>query len=292
MKKTFLRIALLTLSWGFFFTACNNKEEQDVQPQTQTEEVAVGDNATGLNESDEVVAIAEDALDRGGAAMRVSAGQETYQSAYGAIITVQKNGDGTGNITIDFGTGTTGRDGKTRKGKIFIAYSGSYHAHNSRQVITFGNYYVNDHQVEGQKTLLTTIDSSNGTYPIFVTRIKVESGKITWKDGKTTEWSGERTRKYDYKNTLTDPNDDVVTITGTTVGKSRNGISFTAATVAPLVVKLSCAISQKSWLPLEGALEVTPEGGTKRTVNYGSGTCDQTFTVSVDGKSWDITLRQ
>jgi hypothetical protein len=291
MKKTFLRIAVLGLAGGFLFTACT-KEEDGVQPQTQTEEVAVGDNATGLSESDEVVAIAEDAMNRGGAAMRVSAEQETYESAYGALITVQKNGDGTGNITIDFGTGTTGRDGRTRKGKIFIAYAGNYRTHNSRQVVTFGNYYVNDHQVEGQKTLVTTLDNSNGAYPVFVTNIKVESGKITWKDGKTTEWSGERTRKYDYKNTLTDPNDDVVTITGTTVGKSRNGISFTAATVAPLVVKLSCAISQKSWLPLEGALEVTPEAGTKRTVNYGSGTCDQTFTVSVDGKSWEITLRQ
>jgi hypothetical protein len=290
MKKTFLRIAVLTLSGGFLFTACN-KDEDGVQPQTQTEEVAVGDNATGLSESDEVVAIAEDALNRGGAAMRVSAGQETYESAYGAIITVQKNGDGTGNITIDFGTGTTGRDGRTRKGKIFIAYTGGYRTHNSRQVITFGNYYVNDNQVEGQKTLVTTLDYSNGSYPIFVSQIKVESGKITWKDGKTTEWSGERTRKYDYKNTPTDLNDDIVTITGTIVGKSRNGVGFTAATTAPLVVKISCAISQKSWLPLEGALEVTPEAGTKRTVSYGSGSCDQTLTITANGKSWDITLR-
>lgn len=291
MKKTFLRIALLTLSGGVLFTACT-KDEKGVQPQPQTEEVAVGDNATGLSESDEVIAIAEDALNRGGAGMRVAAGQETYESAYGAIITVQKNGDGTGNITIDFGTGITGRDGRTRKGKIFIAYTGSYRTHNSRQVITFGNYFVNDNQVEGQKTLVTTIDNSNGSYAVFVSQIKVESGKITWKDGKTTEWSGERTREYDYKNTLTDPNDDLVTITGTTVGKSRNGIAFTAATTAPLVVKIGCALSQKSWLPLEGALEVTPEAGAKRTVSYGSGTCDQTFTVSVNGKSWDVTLRQ
>jgi hypothetical protein len=292
MKKTFLRIALLSLSWGFLFTACT-KDDQPVQPQEpQTEEIAVSDNTTGLSESDEVVAIVEDALNRGGAAMRVSAEQETYQSAYGAVITVQKNGDGTGNITIDFGAGTTGRDGRTRKGNIFIAYSGSYRAHNSRQVITFGNYYVNDHRVEGQKTLLTTIDNSNGSYPVFVTNIKVESGKITWKDGKTTEWSGDRIRKYDYKNTLADPNDDLVTITGTAVGKSRNGIGFTAATTAPLVIKMSCAVSQQSWLPLEGVLEVTPEAGAKRTVNYGSGTCDQTFTVSANGRSWDITLRQ
>jgi hypothetical protein len=290
MRKPFLRIALLVLPWSFLFTACT-KDEQDVQPQTQTEEVAVGDNATGLNESDEVVAIAEDAMSRGGAAMRVSTEQETYESAYGALITVQKNGDGTGNITIDFGTGTTGRYGRTRKGKVLIAYAGNYRAHNSQQVITFDNYHVNDNKVEGKKTLVTTLDNSSTPYPVFVTNIKVESGKITWKDGKTTEWSGDRTRKYDYKNTL-DPNDDLVTITGTTVGKSRNGIGFTAATTAPLVVRISCALSQKSWLPQEGALEVTPEAGAKRTVNYGSGTCDQTFTVSVNGKSWDISLRQ
>ncbi len=291
MKKTFLKIALLSLSWGFLFTACT-KDDQPVQPQEpQTEEIAVSDNTTGLSESDEVVAIVEDALDRGGAAMRVSAEQETYVSAYGATITVQKNGDGTGNITVDFGGGITGRDGRTRKGKIFIAYTGSYRTHNSRQVVTFGNYYVNDHQVEGQKTLLTTIDTSNGAYPIFVSQIKVESGKITWKDGKTTEWSGERTRKYDYKNTLSDINDDVVTITGTTVGKSRNGMGFTAATTAPLVINVSCALSQKSWLPLAGVLEVTPEAGTKRTVSYGSGNCDQTFSVTANGRTWDITLR-
>jgi hypothetical protein len=158
-------------------------------------------------------------------------------------------------------------------------------------VVTFGNYFVNDHQVEGQKTLVTTVDNSNGSYPVFVTNIKVASGKITWKDGKTTEWSGERTRKYDYKNTPADFNDDLVIITGTTVGKSRNGVGFTAATTAPLVVKVGCALSQKSWLPQEGALEITPEAGTKRTVSYGSGACDQAVTVTANGKSWDITLR-
>ncbi len=284
-------MAVIALSLGFIFTACN-KEEKEVAPkEAQQEEVAVEDNASGLSESDEIVAIADDAMNRGGAGMRIAAGHETYESAYGATITVTKNANSTGTITIDFGAGVTGSDGRTRKGKILVDYSGQYHTSNSRQVITFSNYYVNEHKIEGKKTLLTATDLSGSSYPIFVTLIQVEGGKITWKDGKITEWSGERTRRYDYKNTLLDLNDDVLTITGTITGKSRDGVGFTATTTSPLVLSISCAISQKSWLPLQGMLEVTPQAGSKRTVNYGSGNCDRTFTVSVNNKSWDITAR-
>ncbi len=290
MKKKFLKITLLTLSWGFLFTGCS-KDDNTVQPQTQPEEVAVGDNATSLRESDEVVTIVEDAMNRSSAAMRVSAEQETFKNEYGAIIIITRNGDGTGNITIDFGTGVIGKDGRTRKGKILVAYTGVYRTNYSRQVITFDNYYVNDNKVEGQKTLLTTTDFSNLLYVVYVTNIKVESGKITRKDGKTTEWSGERVRKYDYKNTPFDLKDDEVTITGTAVGKSWDGISFTAVTTSPLVIRLSCAASQQSWVPLKGVLEVTPQAGAKRIVDYGSGNCDRTFKVTVNDRSWDITPR-
>ncbi len=284
-------MAVIALSSGFIFTACN-KEAKEVTPkEAQPEEVAVEDNASGLSESDEIVAIADDAMNRGGSSMRVAAGQETYESTYGATVTVNQNGDGTGTVTIDFGNGVTGRDGRTRKGKMLVGYSGQYRTNNSRQVITLDNYYVNEHKVEGKKTLLTTTDLNNSSYPVFVTLIQVESCKIIWRDGKTTEWNGERTRRYDYKNTLLDLNDDELTITGTITGKSRDGIDFTAATTSPLVMSVSCAIAQKSWLPLQGMLEVTPQAGSKRTVNYGSGNCDRTYTVSVNNKSWDISAR-
>lgn len=185
-------MSVVALTLGFAFTACNKNEEKNVQP----EEVAVADNNTGLNESDDVIAIAEEAMDRSGANMRVSAEKETFESTYGTIITLTKNGDGTGNIVIDFGSDATGPDNRVRKGKVLIAYSGRYRTHNSQQVITFDNYFVNDNKVEGKKTLLTTIDNSSTAYPLFFTSIKVEGGKITWRDGKVTEWVSDRVRKY------------------------------------------------------------------------------------------------
>jgi hypothetical protein len=151
---------------------------------------------------------------------------------------------------------------------------------------------VNDHQVEGQKTLLTTIDNSNGSYPSLRHQIKVESGKITWKDGKTTEWSGERTSKYDYKNTLTDLNDDWVTITGTHVGKRPQRHRLHGRDHGSPGGKVSCAVSQKSWLPLDGVLEVTPEASTQADRQLRQRHLRPNLSVSANGRSWDITLRQ
>ncbi len=287
MKKTILRMSVVALTLGFAFTACNQNEEKSAQP----DEVAVTDNTSGLGESDDVIAVAEDAMDRGGASMRVSAEKEVFESTYGATVTITRNGDGTGSIVIDFGAGLTSRDGRSRKGKILVDYSGRHRTNNSQQIITFDNYFVENNKVEGKKTLFTTTDYSSTSYPVFFTSIKVEGGKITWRDGKITEWASDRVRKYDYKNTLTDLGDDEVTITGTASGKSRDGRTFTAAVASPLVLTVSCAVSQKSWLPVKGVLEVTPQNDLKRTVNYGNGNCERTVTISVNDRSWEIMVR-
>src|SRR5882724_12626176 len=57
---------------------------------------------------------------------------------------------------IDFGSGCTGRDGRTRRGKITVTYSGRMILPGSSASTTFDGYFINDTKVEGTHTITNT----------------------------------------------------------------------------------------------------------------------------------------
>jgi hypothetical protein len=57
-------------------------------------------------------------------------------------------------VLIDFGNNDcTGNDGRVRKGKLNITYTGRYREEGTVITITPENYTVNGHLVQGQKTI-------------------------------------------------------------------------------------------------------------------------------------------
>jgi hypothetical protein len=245
------------------------------------------DNTTSLAESDDILAITESVMTTNMANMRLSAEEETTSNHCGAIITVDKTAK---KITIDFGTGKTCDDGRIRKGKIYIDYTGRYRVAGTSQIITFDNYYVNEHKMEGKKTL--THSSTNSSTIANVTNIQVENFKISFSDGTKVEWSSNRTRNWDNKGTATNFSDDEFTLTGTISGKSKDNKSYTAVIddTKPLLWKVSC-FSESKFIAVSGIITITPESGLEHTVDYGNGACDKIITIRVGGASKQITLK-
>lgn len=184
-------------------------------------------------------------------------------------------------MTIDFGSSNCMcSDGKTRRGKILVSYTGKYREPGSHIEIGFEGYYVNDNHIEGSRV----IDNqgfnadSNLVFQVVVdgTVTKADGSIITWTCDKTREWIA----GYD-TNTRTD---DVYEVSGTASGVRANGTAFTATTVSPLTRKVSCQEF------VSGELSLVPSGKPERLINFGSGDCDGEATVTINGNDYTIQL--
>jgi hypothetical protein len=78
--------------------------------------------------------------------------------------------------------------------------------------------------------------------------------------------------------------DDEYDITLTSTAEVIGGDSYTAQTTTPLHVKIGCAYVTK------GILVVTPQDKPARTIDYGNGTCDGSFTIEVNGTTYTVVL--
>lgn len=287
MKKINRSSALAILAMSLMFSACN---KDDQKPASSTDSV-VADNNKGMAESDDVLSMSETDMTASNDKMaRMSAEEEiVYTNSYGATVTITPKGtNSTGTLLIDFGTAGVKSpiDGRTRKGKIQIVYTGKYRVVGSTQTISLDNYYVDGNRVEGTKVLTHSYDNT-----VLVTSIKETGGKITFSDGKILEWNSERTRKWDVKNTPFDITDDEVTVAGAAAGKSREGIAFTAIIEnnQPLLWKVSC-LAISNYVAVSGVLKLTSATGTEYTVDYGDGNCNKEVIISSGGTSKAISL--
>lgn len=188
-------------------------------------------------------------------------------------------------ITVDFGTvNCECADGKERRGKIVTSYTGSYR--DSGTVITHipVDYFINDNQITGTKTVTNMgKNSDNHTWfdiSVSGTIIKANGGgTITWISDREREWiEGESTGAGYWQ-------DDVYLITGSASGTGANGNSFTSVITEALRIELDCEHITG------GEFEFTPSNKPVRTVNFGSGACDNEITVTINGNTYTITLQ-
>lgn len=184
---------------------------------------------------------------------------------------------------IDFGsTNCLCTDGRYRRGKIIVNYTGAYADSASTHTITFDNYYQNDNKIEGTKTVTNMGHNSSGQ-PYFSVTV---DGTITKTDGSTIGTSSTRVRTWTAGyNTPINWTDDVYQITGSgTITRAAGTV--TVAITAPLIVSLDCR-----WIEA-GTISHTLPGGAVRTLNYGSSPAcdDQAVLTLATGTTYNITL--
>ncbi|MEO8762362.1 MAG: hypothetical protein ABI388_12355 [Bacteroidia bacterium] len=85
-------------------------------------------------------------------------------------------------------------------------------------------------------------------------------------------------------------NQALVSVSGTFGGTASDGETYTGNISTPLVLNFNCTPTWSKYLYVSGVLNFTPTGKTTRTINYGAGTCDLTYVVSIGSFSLTITI--
>ncbi|MBX2904019.1 MAG: hypothetical protein KF872_10750 [Chitinophagales bacterium] len=193
-------------------------------------------------------------------------------------------------LTIDFGSsGCVGADGKLRKGKITISYSGKYKAPGTVKTFSFDNYSVNGNQISNSSSKTVTNNGYNSanhlTWSIAV------NGAVTLANGNgTVTWTSSRTREMLAGEGTPQLADDKYSITGSSSGTTAAGLAFTATIddANPLVRDLSCAQGKRNFTA--GKVTITITGKLPRVIDFGSGACDNEATVTIGSKTKTIIL--
>ncbi|MFN3874792.1 MAG: hypothetical protein ACK4L7_02625 [Flavobacteriales bacterium] len=185
-------------------------------------------------------------------------------------------------ITIDFGdVNCTAGNGRSRRGRILVSYTGRYRDPGTVITITPEDYHVNDNHVTGVKTV-TNMGLNANDQPWFTVSM---DGAITAADGSwTATHQAQRTRTWIEGFDTPALQDDVYEITGSGSGVNRNGVSYTSEITQALRVELGCA-----WRMVSGRVTITPSGRLPRTIDYGDGSCDATFTVTEGWQPFRVT---
>ena len=279
MKKNIFIATVLFASTLITLNSCKKKTEVDNETQS------VVDNA--LCEQ-QFMAIAPTVNDRGGSPIQAefrTAGCDFIWTppANTATNSVGEYTAGPRTFTVDY-TGSTCNeaDDVKRAGKMYITSSHKWSAVKSMSIgtqptvtvtVTFDGYMVGAVSYGGT---VTVIKNNN------VIQTKVENGTCTsagWPNGISYATDG-------FKTTEILP-DGTAKIYGDSHGVNREGRSFTTTIPAsnPIIKKRNC-----KWIS-SGQVSVTPDGFKTRTVNFGSGTCDDDATFTVDGQTIAFKLK-
>jgi len=279
-----LLVALVLTLWS-----CNKSDDsvfnlQDVQNL----------NTDGALESaqDETQDIATGALNTNDPAGRVE-GDDRSECA--TKIPGLNNTKEAGTITLDFGpAGCTDKKGNLRKGKIIVTWSGGQWFKTPTvptltpptHTITLDGYSINGIAIAGTRTV-TNISTANSP----LTWTIVANHTSTWPDLTTATRVVKRTRQWIR---ATNPSDDRVIISQTAgapsaaEGTNRYGKKYSVQITTPLEYSAACVISNKVYKPVKGVKVVTVDSKVY-TVDFGTGACDNTFTVTYNGKTRTFT---
>lgn len=185
-------------------------------------------------------------------------------------------------ITIDFGSGCQGQDGRTRTGKIIIIQNGKHFEAGSVRTTQMVNYTVEGKKIEGQRQITNKgKNSSNQTY----WEVVATNMKITRTDGKSRTWNSTRIRTIIAGESTISRTDDVYSIEGTSSGVNGKGDEFTSSITSPLIKSNDC-----NWVK-QGTIVFNVANKPERKLDFGDGNCDNQAVVTVKNKTKTITLK-
>ena len=231
-KKISIFIAASLLCTAVAFTSCKKDataKDSDIESSEN--------NALAEASFNDVTTISDQAALGGSVNMRVAGDQAANKedgSLGSSCATVSFDTVSVPHIiTIDFGaTNCICNDGRTRRGKILLSYTGRYKESGTVITISFNNYFVNDNQLTGTKKITNQglNNAGNLVYKIEVNGQVIKAnggGTITWVSTRQREWIAGATTPLVLS-------DDAYSITGTASGTNASGKSYTITITKPL----------------------------------------------------------
>ncbi|MBK7870218.1 MAG: hypothetical protein IPJ74_05775 [Saprospiraceae bacterium] len=260
MKK-FSFLSMLLLGLILTFAACNKDDDNN---DSLNEDVITTEDLTAvedlvLDAEDEIEELIENGImAEGEVEVREDCPTRTVEPADG---TFPKT------ITIDYGDGCTSPRSREKSGQIVIVQSAPLNETGATRTITFVDYYVDGAHLEGTTTLTNNGNSS------FTRGFE---HKITYPDGDVAMWEAEHTYTVILGANTPRMFDDVVKIEGSSSGTNRDGKTYSAEIIEPLIKAKICP-----WVG-NGIRQVNRNGNVF-TIDYGFGgeDCDNKAQVTL-----------
>jgi hypothetical protein len=287
-----LKLALIvSISIPLLITSCKKDKEKDPEPQPDYSTNSTVDNWMAESMFEDVRKVVVEVVDdEGKSATQKSSftfgncATFTITPAWNDTLTWPKT------LTIDFGTtNCMGNDGRNRRGIITVTISDRYRNPGSVLTVQLQNYHVNDHKIEGTKTITNNgrNSSNNLSFTVNVTNGKItfpnNGGVTTWSSIRTNEWiAGESTNLFTHG--VAGICDDVYLITGNANGINRLGKSYTMQITNPLRKEICCR-----WL-VSGTINITPSGLPTRILDFGTGTCDNNASITIGSSTFNFMM--
>lgn len=271
-----VRILNLLFVIGLFIVSCNSDDNQQTSRITQEDIVNESKIDASINDVDEI--IEGQYLIQSGFVGKINSDSASYLPSCATVTSVLNGSNWT--LTIDFGTeGCELSNGNVLKGKIIFSFSNDFETQTKVISYTFENFYHNDVQLNGNRSLTRTKTNGNGNPETsFNTNITLTlvNGDIYNRTGvRTTEW----TEGYDTPNIKSD---DVHLVTGNWTTTSPNG-TMSATITTPLKKLGNCHFY------VEGVIVFT-KNDSEATLDFGSGECDNQATLTINGEITIINL--
>ena len=302
MKNNLLKIASLCIALGLGVTACKEANNNTLTPDAQSAAI-VADNQTIQDESEDVYDLVDDVtfLPFGGRNLRETGEtgggdkgkhgghfpslgigwDKPWRGKFDNCADVSKTvANNTITIVYDY-TGVTDGvcDDKAVGGKMTIVIPvrpDSGFTGTLNRTVTYENLKRDTLVVNGTHTITTTVANGKASASEKLANITITNTNTN----KIITYTSTKKRTVDNKGTATKEDDESQT-TGTTSAKSSDGTEFTSTITKALVVKHAC--KEGRGFPVSGTIEIKPFAGDTRVVDYGDGTCDLKYTVTVNG---------
>ncbi|RMZ50623.1 hypothetical protein EB822_07300 [Flavobacteriaceae bacterium PRS1] len=174
-------------------------------------------------------------------------------------------------ITIDFGTEGCLIRGNVLKGKIILSYERNPEAQQVLITKTLEDFYFNNKNIIGGKTILKEFSNDNGN-PQFTTTVDIT---VIWPDGTEASRVGTKVKEWVEGHGSGVWSDNVFEITGNWFTTFRNGNSHSYEVVIPLRREVICHYFVSGSVYIERT-------NFSGVLDYGDGDCDNLATFTHD----------
>ena len=258
-------------------TGCNRNNDATPSDDITTAEDRTDDNSETAMSSEAAQMAGPTDPQTQGSANVIS--ETDFKNRFGSCAT-RSYDFATKTLTIDFGTtNCLCADGRYRRGKILVRFTTDITRRPAGAVVTRENYFVNDNQHTATRTFT---DIGGGSFTVDVTNASIiranNGGTHSW----TANWTFTRTAGFGTPQV----SDDVYSVTGAANGTNHQNVGYTATIQNPLIKRADCP---KYFV--QGTIAVTNTNSKAMTLDYGTGTCDNVATVTVNGHTRTIALR-
>lgn len=186
-----------------------------------------------------------------------------------------------GSIIINYGDGGSCASTDRRTGKVTDEFKITISTKSkitfvSSEKITFENFIKGGSSYDG----VINVASANGKK----TSVSSTGFVVGYNDGTTASWKG--TLSFAYEDVSKRKGE--LRISGNISGTSRQGMPFTATITNDLIFKGGC-LGLTRQIPVSGKMSITTNGSNS-IVDYGDGSCDKNYTVTVNGDAEAYTF--